>query len=263
MDYYYVLQLLLIGVSVGLISNALGLGGGIVMVPAFLLFVDGMDTNTAKGSSLLIIMLVASVNAWRLNVGYEHKPWKLAATIALGSIVGGYFGAWVTGLMPDVVVTWLFIGFLALVAIRTFFIIPPHVSADQVRQRNLLAVVVGFCAGTVAGATGTGGGAVLVPMVLMAGIITNERVVALSNMVMIATATAATAAHLMAKASTNLPHVVGHVDLALAPLVFIGAMASAPLGRRLNLILTIKRRRVVLGILLLVIVVRLVNRALG
>jgi uncharacterized protein len=262
-DPLFILQMLVIGAAVGLISNALGLGGGIVMVPAFLFFIEGMDTNTAKGTSLLIIAFVALINSWRLNIGPQSIPYRLAFTIAAGSIAGGYLGGWITGLMPDDIVTWLFILFLALVGVRTFFIESPTVEASEVRKRSVLAVVVGFAAGIVGGATGTGGGAVLVPLALMAGLETNARVVALSNMVMIGTAAAAAMAHMMAQQTVNLPYTAGQVTWSLAPLVFVGAMLSAPFGRRLNKVLTIKRRRVVLGVLLVFIALRLIARAVA
>ena len=97
----------------------------------------------------------------------------------------------------------------------------------------------------------------------MAGIETNARVVALSNMVMIGTAAAASAAHMMAEQTVELPYTAGQVTWSLAPLVFIGAMISAPFGRRLNKVLTLKRRRIVLGVLLVFIAVRLILRAVG
>ena len=72
MDGFYelllsVARMMLIGSGVGLISAALGWGGGILMVPAFLEFVPGMDPHTAKGTSLFIIVFVSTTNVWRLE----------------------------------------------------------------------------------------------------------------------------------------------------------------------------------------------------
>lgn len=257
----YIVQMAGIGIGVGLISNTLGLGGGILMVPAFLEFVDGMDTNTAKGTSLLTITLVASVNAWRLNSGGEFNvPWRLAGLLAMGSIVGGFVGGWVTGILPDYIVAWVFITFMALVGVRTFFIEPPKVTEDQVRSLRFIPIVIGFCAGFAGGATGTGGGAVLVPLTLIAGLTTNERVVALSNLVMIGTAAASTAAHLIAPQTADLPQTIGQVYLPIVPFVFMGALIVAPFGRILNKRMSLVWRKGILGGLLIIIVVRLIYR---
>ncbi|MBX7257688.1 MAG: sulfite exporter TauE/SafE family protein [Candidatus Hydrogenedentes bacterium] len=251
-----------LGIGVGLISSALGLGGGILMVPAFMTFVAGMDARTAKGTSLFIIFFVVILNTWRLRTRIDKDLWRLAFVMALGSIVGGYIGGWVTSLMPDDVVLWIFIAFLVVAALRTFLIRPRVVHAEEVRRRTPATIAIGAVSGIVGGATGTGGGLVLIPLALIAGVVTNERAVALSNMVMIATGFAGTVAHLRAEASLDLPYTMGHVNFALAPLVFIGAQIAGPPGIRLERMLTLPRRKLIMGVLLLVISVRLAYQAL-
>ena len=250
--------MIVLGGAVGMISTALGLGGGIVMVPAFMQFVAGMDIHTAKGTSLFIIIFVAAMNAWRMNGAHMNEHIRLGAVIAMGSIGGGYLGAWGTTLMPDAAVVWIFVGLLGFAGVRTFLLKERQVSEGDVRKRAPIAVAIGFATGIVAGATGTGGGAILVPLALWAGIVSNARVVALSNTVMVATCTAGALAHVLATKTTSLDYTVGQVDFALAPLVFIGAQLVRPMGRRVNAWLTLPRRRVVMGLLLVVIALRLV-----
>lgn len=250
--------MMLLGGAVGLISTALGLGGGIVMVPAFMQFVPEMDIHTAKGTSLFIIIFVAAMNAWRMNGEHMGEHIRIGAVIAMGSIGGGYLGAWGTTRMSDAVVVWIFVGLLGFAGARTFFLKERRVPEEDVRKRTPTAVAIGFVTGIVAGATGTGGGAILVPLALWAGIVSNERVVALSNTVMVATCMAGALAHAMAAQTTPFDYTIGQVDFALAPLVFIGAQLVRPMGRRINAWLTLSRRRVVMGLLLVIIVVRLV-----
>lgn len=249
--------MLILGGAVGLISNALGLGGGVFMVPAFLEFVPGMDAHTAKGSSLFIIIFVAAVNAWRLNRGCPDKPWAAAAFIASGSILGAYFGGWATGFVPERGVIGIFVFLLVVLSVRTLLIEPATVTQDAVRRRRVLTFLIGLAAGVVSGATGLGGGAVVVPLALMAGIASNERVVGLSNMVMVATCLAATTAHLQGQQEFDMPWTFGQVNIVLAPAVFIGAQLFSPLGRWTNRKLTLRHRRVALGAVLLIIAGRL------
>jgi len=255
------LGMVALGAGAGAISASLGLGGGIIMVPAFIEF-GGLDPHTAKGTSLFLIIFIAALNAWRLNSGDTDTPWRLAAFLACGSVFGGYLGGWVTGLMPATAVLWTFVGLLGLLGLRTFFIAERQVKEEEVRRRHGLAALIGFAAGVVSGMTGTGGGAVVVPLVLLAGLVTNERVVGLSNLVMVATSIAATLAHLRAEQMCALPWTVGQVNLALVPLVFIGTQIGSPWGKRLNAKLTLPRRRIVMGVLLLTLVARLMYRAL-
>jgi len=257
----FCLGMFIVGTGVGVLSAGLGMGGGVLMVPAFVEFVN-LDPHTAKGTSLFVIVFVAALNAWRLNRDQHDTPWRLAGMLAPGAVVGGYFGGWATTLMSGSTVLWLFVGALGLLGLRTFFIDLELVSAEDVRRRDGVAVLVGVVSGIVGGATGTGGGLVLVPLALLAGLTTNDRVVGLSNMVMVATSAAASAAHLNAERISSLPGTVGQVSLALVPLVFLGAQLGSRWGTRLNVLLTLRRRRIVMGALLIIIAWRVACRAL-
>lgn len=256
----FAIAMLAVGACVGVMSAALGVGGGILMVPAFLYAIPGMDMNTAKGSSLLVIAFVAAYNSLRLNRGHMRTPWEVVIAVVAGSVVGGYVGGWTTSMMSDRTVTGIFVLLLFVIGVRMFFLKPRTVHEGEVRRRGALSALIGVSSGYVAGATGTGGGAVLVPMTLWAGIASNERIVAFSNTVMAATAAAGAAAHFFAPKTTELAWTYGMVDVALVPLVFMGAVVSFPLGRRINAILSFERRRIVMGVLLVGIAVRLLYR---
>lgn len=257
MDLSFLLLQVLVGVGAGIISGALGLGGGILMVPAFMTFVPGMETHTAKGTSLFLIIFVSALNAWRQNRDLERIPWELAAWLATGSIVGSYVAAWITATLPENITLLIFLVLLVLVAWRTFLIKPRTVMESEVRQRRAVTVSIGLLAGIFGGATGTGGGAVLIPLALMAGIVVNERAVGLSNLVMVGTAIAGTIAHLRAEPIYPSDWTVGHVYFAIVPLVFLGSQLSSPYGERLNVKLTLPRRKLLMGVMLLLIALRL------
>jgi uncharacterized protein len=255
------LQLALLGVGVGVFSAALGLGGGVLMVPAFLAFVPDIDAHTAKGTSLFIIIFVSGLNAWRQNRGLE-KPWRLVALLAGGSVAGSYAGALLTSVMPEQVVLALFLLLLAVLTVRTFLISEQATHVDQVRWRPGVALGIGLLAGIAGGATGTGGGAVLIPLALMAGIVINARVVGLSNLVMVFTSISGSIAHFQADVLYPAPWTVGHVALSLVPLVFLGAQIGSELGYRINERMTLKQRRTAMGAMLLLISLQLFYRML-
>lgn len=259
----FILVILAVGLGVGVVSAALGVGGGVLMVPVFLFVFPDMDMNTAKGSSLLAIIFVAAFNSWRLNRGVMKNPRNVVIAISAGAVVGGFIGGWLTGRMPDGAVTWIFVGLLSFAAIRTFLLKTRVVHEEDVRRRRVAAAMIGLLSGFVAGATGTGGGAVLVPLTLWAGLVSNERVVALSNTVMASTAVAGTLAHFASERTMDTAMTYGLVNVSLAPVVIVAAIASAPLGYWINRHLSLERRRVVMGVLLLVIAARLVYRAVG
>lgn len=276
----FIVELLLVGVGVGVVSAALGIGGGLLMVPAFLEFVPGMDAHTAKGTSLFIIVFVSILNTWQLSHPGEPKPWRQAATLIAGSIVGGYVGAWMTAFMTDRAVTWIFVAVVTFLGIRMLLHKEKRAEAHAVSARHAVGLGIGVVTGVVAGMTGIGGGNIMVPLVLLAGLIANEKVVLLSNMVMIGTSLASSVAHFQAAATYPDPSAVlssgagaeaaflaswtfGQVSLALAPLVLIGAQLGIPLGKGINRHLTFTRRRYVMAALLLFIAARLTWRSLA
>lgn len=259
----FIALMLAVGSGVGIMSAALGVGGGVLMVPAFVYFFPEMDMNTAKGSSLLVIVFVTSYNSWRMNRGEMRSSWSAINAIAFGSVFGGFAGGWLTGRMSDAAVTWIFVALLGFAGTRMFFISPRTVHDNEVRRRKVVAPLIGLASGFVAGATGTGGGAILVPFALLAGVVSNERVVALSNSVMAVAATAGMLGHLFSQRTVDMPWTFGLVNVAVAPVVVIGAVASAPLGRWLNAKLSFEGRRIVMAVLLLAIALRLCFRALG
>lgn len=255
-------QMLVLGAAVGIISNALGVGGGLLMVPALVEFAPGIDHHTAKGTSLFIITFVALINAWRLNRGAAHIEWRLTAWLAAGSIVGGYGGAWSTALLPERTVTWIFVTVLVLLALRLAFGEASEPENPPRHAKRVTAILIGLVTGIISGATGVGGGAIMVPLVLMAAVASHRRVVAISNMVMVMTCLAATAAHAQAEPTTDLPWTWGQINVALAPLIVAGAQAAGPLGRWINHNLTRSQRRQAMFALIAIIAVRMIYRTL-
>jgi len=84
--------LILIGVSAGMMSGFVGIGGGVIMVPA-LVYIMGLTQHEAQGTSLILMLppigILAVMNYYKageLNIGY-------GIIIALGFVVGGYFGS--------------------------------------------------------------------------------------------------------------------------------------------------------------------------
>ena len=84
--------LLLLGLFAGWLSGLVGIGGGIIIVPA-LIFFFAFSFRTAQGTSIAALappigLLAASVYYKQGNVDI-----KAAALIAVGFFVGGFLGA--------------------------------------------------------------------------------------------------------------------------------------------------------------------------
>jgi uncharacterized membrane protein YfcA len=91
MSTSFVFTCLAIGVVTGIIASLCGVGGGIVMVPAFVFFLK-MEQKTALATSLVIIIPTALM-ATTQNVRSGFVDWKVAAVTAISASLFSYFGA--------------------------------------------------------------------------------------------------------------------------------------------------------------------------
>ncbi len=112
-----IVKLLLIGLASGLASGVLGIGGGLVMIPAMAFFL-GYNQHLAQGTSLAVLVLpVAILGAWRYyqagNVNLGVVPW-----ICLGFVVGGYLGADLIQGLSSLALKRIFGAFLLLVSLK-------------------------------------------------------------------------------------------------------------------------------------------------
>ena len=92
-----VLTALLIGLAAGMLSGLVGVGGGIIMVPALVFFLN-YTQHQAQGTSLAVLTLPVVILA---SLYYYYQCQKLGTPIdlkivgllAAGFIVGGFFGS--------------------------------------------------------------------------------------------------------------------------------------------------------------------------
>lgn len=92
MDTNTLIILVIIGVLAGILSGFVGVGGGILIVPALVYFM-GMSQHQAQGTSLFILLLpvgiFAVMNYWKTG----NVNWKFGLVIACTFLIGGYIGS--------------------------------------------------------------------------------------------------------------------------------------------------------------------------
>lgn len=84
--------LVLLGVMAGIFSGLVGVGGGVIIVPALVLLF-GLSQESAQGTTLaLMVPPVGILAAWTY---YKHGyvDLKVAALICLGFLIGGWLGS--------------------------------------------------------------------------------------------------------------------------------------------------------------------------
>ena len=101
--------LMLVGLGAGLIAGLFGVGGGIMFVPALVLFA-GLSQLEAEATSLLAIVPVATMGAWRQH---RYGNLRLRAGLLIGAIAvaGSVAGVLIANVVPE---RGLELGFAAL-----------------------------------------------------------------------------------------------------------------------------------------------------
>jgi uncharacterized protein len=113
-------MILLVGLVVGIVSGVVGLGGGILFVPA-LVYLLGMSQHKAQGTSLGAILAPVGILAFYEYYRKGNADIRVAALLAAGFLVGGYFGGMGAQYIPDIWLRRIFALGLIAVAGRMWF----------------------------------------------------------------------------------------------------------------------------------------------
>src|SRR3954468_18672910 len=107
-----------LGLVGGVIGGMLGVGGGIVFVPA-LAIVLGLEQVDAEATSLLAVIAVGAVGAWR-QYGYGNLRPRDGALMGILSLGGVLAGVALANLLPERALKLLFAAFMLYMATTLF-----------------------------------------------------------------------------------------------------------------------------------------------
>ncbi len=112
-----ILGFILLGGLAGVLAGIVGIGGGVILIPALIMFF-GFSQKIAQGTTMAaLVPPVGLLAAW---VYYKNGNVDLGAAlgIALGFFVGGFFGATFAQGLNQVVLQRIFGAGLMVIAIK-------------------------------------------------------------------------------------------------------------------------------------------------
>lgn len=161
------------GIFAGLIAGLLGLGGGLIIVPVLVLLFtwQGMAAENvmhlAIGTSMMTICVTALAS---MTAHHRHHniDWPTVQKLIFGLVLGGFFGAWLASQLSGAALQRFFAVFALLMAIRVWIKLP-HSGYPLLLKP---AATFGFSGltGVVSAFVGIGGGTLVVPYLLLAGL---------------------------------------------------------------------------------------------
>src|SRR5271166_2176182 len=231
-----ILTILALGLLVGTLVGLLGIGGGVVLVPA-MVYLLHYDQHLAQGTSLFILLPPLGLGALR---GYwKNGQVDLRAGIycAIGCLLGGYVGGRIAVPMSSRDLQGVFGFFLMLSAVLLWRKNGPgptplgsgSAPADTNLVRSTGILFVAALCGVAAGMVGIGGGVLLVPLLGLLFGFSQHRAQG-TSLVALIPPTGLLAFLLYAKAG----YISWQSGFLLIPGVFLGGILGAKLAKTLN-----------------------------
>ena len=111
--------------------------------------------------------------------------------------------------------------------------------------------------GMIASATGIGGGGVTTPLMLITGLVRNVQAAPTSNAIMIFTSLSASLTYAFSPFTSAMPFSFGYIHLDYTFFLFAGSLLFSRFGYRWNKRLPLFWRKLVLGLILLILCIRI------
>ena len=106
-----------LGLTAGVFSGFMGLGGGILLTPV-LVYIFGLTQHQAQGTSLAVMIPPITLLAALRYYYSGNVKLNIALFIALGFVLGGLLGAHLVQNIPDMLLKKIFGFILLLVAVK-------------------------------------------------------------------------------------------------------------------------------------------------
>ncbi len=154
-------ELIVLGVGVGVISGFLGIGGGAILIP-MLLFL-GYATKEAIGISV-IQMVFSSIYGSYLNSKKGTLDIPMVSIICIGGFIGAFFSGFITSGFNDKTLEIIFLTFIVFAIVKMFF--KTKKSTKPQDTNRVVLFLIGLVIGAISMTIGVGGGLLLIPILI-------------------------------------------------------------------------------------------------
>ena len=247
------------GIVAGIESGLFGVGGGSLMTPVqfWLYTLGGIDstvaTRIAFGTSLAVILptMISGALAHHTRGAVE---WHAALPMGVAAIFGGLTGGIAASHVPGHILRLFFAIFILIMAVRMVWHLR-ECSECGMRGSLVQYIVIGFFIGVLSGLTGLGGGALLVPvLVILLGYPIHRAVGTSSACLIFSSSGAVTAYVITGWGLAGLPpYSLGYVDLLTFAILAVTTIPAARIGVRFAHSCTGRNLQILFAILMVLI----------
>jgi uncharacterized membrane protein YfcA len=261
-------MLLAIGAFAGVVAGLLGVGGGIVLVPAFYYAFASLGY---EGPQLMQVCLATSlatiiVTSLRSVLSHNRKgavDWQILRTWAPGIVIGAVIGVLIAARLKSTALQAIFGGIGVIIGLylafgRNDWRIGPMMPKGAVRA--VLSPIVGFLSVLM----GIGGGSFGVPLMTLYGTPIHRAVATAAGFGVLIAVPSVTGFLLVGiEASSKPPYTVGAVNLAAFGLIVTMTLITAPLGVKLAHRLDPKPLKRIFAVFITIVALNMLRKAAG
>jgi len=155
------LELIVLGAFVGLLSGFFGIGGGSILIPILLLL--GYETKVAIGISV-VQMVFSSVYGSYINNKKGTLDIVMITIIGIGGFGGALLSGYLSAIMSDRALEIMFFVFVVFALVRLFF--HTHNMGPQKELHPVALFAIGAVLGMLSMTIGVGGSILLIPILV-------------------------------------------------------------------------------------------------
>ncbi|MBL7481720.1 sulfite exporter TauE/SafE family protein [Legionella bononiensis] len=254
---------ILIGVFAGLMSGALGVGGGIILVPGLVfvfqsnhLIPENSIMHVAAATSLAI-MVFASLSSMRVHYKIGEILWSVFAKIWPGLVLGVISGVIASNSVPTSWLKMIFGFFLFFITIR--MLTKKQVTNPGQFPGYWVNGLINYLIGMLSGSLGIGGGGLIVPYLEHCGVAIRK----ISSVSNLCTLTVGVLGALVSvftgwNEMADIPYTTGYIYWPAVLLVGISSSFIAPFGAKLNYVLPVNYLRYGFIVILMLMAIKMI-----
>jgi uncharacterized protein len=222
-DLWQLVILAFLGVFGGVLSGLVGVGGGIIFVPA-LIYAAGWNIEDAAAASFVIIIFSSLSGVLRNDSSESPVSWRAAALLSATVAPASLIGVFINRAAPDATVKMVFAVLLLCLAYPMVKGGSSGAESRSARIHPALVLVAGVGIGALSGLVGVGGGVMMVPLMILGLGVRPKSAIATSLVIILFTGVVGAVGYIA----------TGFQQFAALPPLIIGSIVGARFGVRLR-----------------------------
>jgi uncharacterized membrane protein YfcA len=254
------------GLAAGFLSGYLGIGGGVIVVPVLVYYLQGVVESSEifliASTISLGVVFIASTNSAIKHIKSDNYYKKAIIPVSLGALLGPVPGSYICGILSDRSRIFFFALILSILAVRIFFLDTQEDVEPGKRRMPKFKIpemfIAGLFMGTVSAMTGIGGGSLLVPILAVILHFNLKKAVGLAAIVMVINAVSSLIGRYFIGSFDDMPM---SLFFSILLLISLGTLFTARMGAHFNIKSKDKSFKKIAGAVYLLVAVQMYIKA--